>query len=61
MAVTNDVKIKLTVDVFDMIHDKVYIALSKNAEQGTDVDHDEHGKLMYEVVQNLHEWLDKKK
>lgn len=61
MAVTNDVKIKLTVDVFDMLHDKVYITLAKNAEQGTDVDHDEHGKLMYEVVNNLHEWLNKKK
>ena len=61
MAVTNDLKIKLTVDVFDILHDKVYIALAKNSEQGVFVDHEEHGKLLYEVVDNLYTWLNKKK
>lgn len=61
MAVNNDTKIKLTVDTFDLLHDRVYTALAKNTEQGCDVDHDEHGLLMKEIINNLHEWLNKEK
>ena len=61
MSVTNEVKIKLTVDVFDMLHDKVYNALAKNSEQGVFVNHEEHGKLLCEVVENLYTWINKKK
>ena len=61
MIVDNDTKIKLTVDVFDFLHDKVFIALAKSTEQGLEVDHDEHGFLMREVVGNLNEWLNRTK
>jgi hypothetical protein len=61
MTVDNDTKIKLTVDIFDFLHDKVFIALAKSTEQGFEVDHDEHALLMREVVGNLHEWLNKAK
>jgi len=60
MAVTNEVKIKLTVDIFDHLHDKVYVALSKNSKQDGYVSHLEHGKLMLEVIENLHEWFNRK-
>lgn len=59
MIVDNDTKIKLTVDAFDFLHDKVFIALAKNTEQGLEVDHDEHGLLMKEIVGNLNEWLNR--
>ena len=61
MTVDNDTKIKLTVSIFDFLHDKVFIALAKSTEQGFEVDHDEHALLMREVVGNLHEWLNKAK
>ena len=61
MPLNNDKKIKLTVDAFDFLHDKVFIALAEKTEQGFEVDHDEHGLLMKEIVGNLHEWLNKEK
>lgn len=61
MTVDNETKIKLTVSIFDFLHDKVFIALAKSTEQGLEVDHDEHALLMREVVGNLNEWLNRTK
>jgi len=61
MTVDNETKIKLTVSIFDFLHDKVFIALAKSTEQGFEVDHDEHALLMREVVGNLNEWLNRAK
>jgi hypothetical protein len=52
MKTSNQEKMNLTVEVFDFLHDSVYNILAKHG----DVDKDEHGALLTEVVTNLYQF-----
>jgi hypothetical protein len=45
----------LTIEAFDFLHDAVYKVLAVHGE----VDHDEHGALLSEVVTNLYQFTNR--
>jgi len=55
MKVTNQEKMNLTVEVFDFLH----VAVSRALEVYGEIDHDEHGTLLTEVIDNLHQFVNR--
>jgi hypothetical protein len=45
----------LTVEVFDFLH----MAVSRVLEVHGEIDHDEHGALLTEVINNLHQFVNR--
>jgi hypothetical protein len=55
MKVTNQEKMNLTVEVFDFLH----VAVSRVLEVHGEIDHDEHGALLTEVINNLYQFVNR--
>lgn len=55
METSNQEKMNLTVETFDFLHDAVYNVLAVHGE----VNHDEHGALLNEIVTNLYQFINR--
>jgi len=55
MKTSNQEKMNLTVEVFDFLH----MAVSRALEVHGEIDHDEHGALLTEVIDNLHQFVNR--
>lgn len=55
MKTSNQQKMSLTIEAFDFLHDAVYKVLAVHGE----VNHDEHGALLSEVITNLYQFTNR--